>query len=209
MLCFFNMRLFSPCSFCISWLPPQYCMISIITTVRTKNFFNFSSNLHRLEQSLLFLRECLISCQQCYFVYCFNCLSNAITCRIWLSLGLCCFLLEWKIPFLEGNPRRRFPKQKPTSYPQFKDSNLEEVLGLFPDHYAHSPYPWHMAWVFVWFSTNLTWITRNLCIHIVLLLKFRVPISFCLAKLMLKGLKVWHLKLLLYYIRFDFSTLAH
>lgn len=49
-------------------------------------------------------------------MYCFNCLSNVITpCRIWLSLGLCCFLWGWKTPFLEGNPRRRFPKQKPTS----------------------------------------------------------------------------------------------
>lgn len=37
---------------------------------------------------------------------------NIIPCRIWLSLGLCCFSSAWRTPSLKGNTRRH-RKQKP------------------------------------------------------------------------------------------------
>lgn len=51
-------------------------------------------------------------------------------CRIWPSSGLCCFSLGWKTPFLEGNPRKRLPKQKPISCKEFLDRSWLLVTPL-------------------------------------------------------------------------------
>lgn len=52
-------------------------------------------------------------------------------CRIWLSSGHCCFSLGWKTLFLEGNPRRRFPKQKPISCKDFSDCCRLLIILIF------------------------------------------------------------------------------
>lgn len=61
---------FCCCSFCISWLLLQFVMIFTIMTTRTKNLLNFSSNLHRSEQWIVFyLRISLSLCDVVAIAY--------------------------------------------------------------------------------------------------------------------------------------------
>lgn len=131
------------CSFCISWLLPQFVMIFTISTVKTRNLLNFSSNLQRSEQWVIFNLKLVAKClcakthiQTVITIFLDVLLQLLIEyvityCRTWLCLGLCCFSLEWKTPFLKGN-QRRLQKQKHIRSSVWGHFFIKECRRLFP-----------------------------------------------------------------------------
>lgn len=163
-------------------------MISIITIQRTENIFNFSSNLPRSEQWAYWFSYFIFMLPDFWFqstvamflhvlLQLFIKWYGITPCRIWLSSGLYCFLLGWRTPFLEGNPRRRFPKQKPTNSRNLRSHFARRFPGCsmfripiprFPRNYleclsgtAQISHPTSIVGVAL-----VSWITHNLCMHI-------------------------------------------